>query len=363
MIRAHKIRLNPTPEQEDYFRRCAGTARFVYNWGLAAWKEQYDNGEKPSALSLKKQFNAIKGEQFPWVYEVAKDVAENAFTNLGAAYKRFFSGQNKYPRFKSRKRRKLSFGLNNDKFRVDGHWLKVPKLKTLVNMAEPLRFDGKIMAGVVSESGGHWYIAITVEIPAPDPVVHPVKSAGIDLGLKTLATLSDGTEFENQKFYRSELNKLKRLNRELSRRQEGSNRWWRTKRKLQRFHAKVRSRRLDAIHKMTTRIAKTYRVVGVEDLHVAGMARNRKLALSISDASMGEVLRQIGYKSEWFGGQVQKVGRFFASSKTCSGCGHKNTELALSDRRWGCQGCGSIHDRDFNASVNIEIEALRLAGA
>ena len=367
--RAHKIRLNPTPEQEEFFRRCAGVSRFVFNHGLAEWQRLYGEGVNPSALGLKKEFNAIKRDEFPFVTEVPKDVAEGAFSNLGKAFKNFFDGlkgkrpRMGFPRFKSKRHSKATFTLNNDKFKVDGHWLKVPKMQELVNMAEVLRFDGKIMNGTVSEDGGKWYISITVQMPKPSPINHPVASVGIDLGLKTLATLSDGKDFENQKVLRSELNQLKRLNRELARRTPGSNRWWKTKRKLQRFHVKIRNRRMDAIHKMTTQIARTYALVGVEDLHVAGMVRNRKLALSISDAAMGEVLRQLAYKAEWFSGTVQKVGRFFASSKLCSACGHKNERLTLADRRWVCAGCGTIHDRDWNASKNIEQEALKLAGA
>ena len=368
VTRAHKIRLNPTPEQEQFFRRCAGVARYVYNRGLAEWQRTYEAGGKPSAVALKKAFNAVKREQAPFVLEVPKDVAEGAFTNLGRAFKNFFDGIARkrprmgYPRFKSKKRSKASFTLNNDKFRVDGHCLRVPKLGW-VNMAEELRFDGKIISGVVSEIGGKWYISITVEMLRPEPIKHPVSSVGIDLGLSTLATLSDGKDFENQRVLRSQLNKLKQLNREIDRRQQGSNRWWKTKHKLQRFHARIRNRRMDAIHKMTSQIAQTYALIGVEDLHVAGMVRNRKLALPISDAAMGEVLRQLAYKADRFGGVVQKVGRFFASSKLCSDCGHKNDELALSDRRWVCASCGTIHDRDWNASKNIEQEALRLTHA
>ena len=369
VTRAHKIRLNPTADQAQFFRRCAGVARYVYNHGLAEWQRLHGEGVNPSAFMLKKAFNAVKREQAPFVVEVPKDVSEGAFSNLGKAFKNFFDGLSGkrprmgYPRFKSRKRSKPSFTLNNDKFKVDGYWLKVPRLDEWVNMAEELRFDGKIMSGVVSETAGKWYISITVQMARPAPIVHPVASVGIDLGLSTLATLSDSEDFENQRVLRTELNKLKRLNRELSRRQPGSNRWWKTKRKLQAFHARIRNRRLDAIHKMTSQIARTYALVGVEDLHVAGMIRNRKLALSISDAAMGEVLRQLSYKADWFGGSIQKVGRFFASSKLCHDCGHKNKCLALSDRRWICEFCGTIHDRDWNAAKNIEQEALRLADA
>jgi putative transposase len=179
--------------------------------------------------------------------------------------------------------------------------------------------------------------------------------------VKTLATLSDGRQFENQKLLRSDLNKLKRLNRTLARRQSGSQRWYKAKEKLARFYERIAHQRLDLIHKMTTEIARTYHLVGIEDLNVKGMGKNRRLALSIADAGLGEIIRQQTYKSAATGGLAIKVGRFFASSKTCSNCGHINHALTLSDRTWLCAGCGTWHDRDLNASRNIEAEAIRLA--
>lgn len=370
MIRAHKIRLNPTTEQTLYLRQACGVSRFVYNWALAEWTRQYEAGGKPSAMALKKQFNAIKRDEYPFVMEVLRDASNDGFEKLGKAFSNFFTsvtGKRKgakvgYPRFKSKKRSKMSFAMANDKFRADGHSLYVPRLG-MVNMAEKLRFDGKVKSGVVSCVAGKWYISITVDIEQPAPVEFEKESAGIDLGLKTLATLSDGGEFENQKLLRSELNRLKVLNRGLARKQRGSIRWWKQKQKLAVFHQRIANRRADAIHKMTTEIAKTYRLIGMEDLNVKGMGRNRRLALSIADAAFGEVGRQLQYKKEWFGGTVQKVGRFYASSKTCNDCGHINRDLQLSDRKWTCVGCGTIHDRDWNASKNIEQEALRLACA
>lgn len=169
--------------------------------------------------------------------------------------------------------------------------------------------------------------------------------------------LSSGERFENQKMLRSELN---RLNRELSRRQPGSERWWDTKRQLQRFHARIKNKRTDDTHKMTTAIAGKYQTIGLADLNIKGMLRNHRLALSLSDASLGEIKRQMVYKSEQCGGITQKVGRFFASSKLCNECGCINHALMLADRTWTCQNCGTVHDRDWNASRNIEDEALRL---
>ena len=216
------------------------------------------------------------------------------------------------------------------------------------------------MGAVVSCVAGKWYISIQVEIERPEPVKFGKQSTGVDLGIKTLATLSDGTEFENQKLLHRQLNKLKKLNRSQARRQLQSSRWYKAKDKLARFHERIRNQRSDVIHTMTTAIAKTYQTIGVEDLHIKGMAKNRKLALSIADAGMGEVLRQLAYKAEMFGSQIVQVGRFYASSKTCNDCGYVNNELTLSDRTWTCQGCGVINQRDWNAAKNIEQEALRL---
>ena len=277
-------------------------ARFCFNWGLEKWREQYEAGEKPSAYKLKKQFNAIRQEQYPWSYEVSKCAVDSGFRNLDAAFKSFFrrckNGDAKkgYPRFKSKRRSRKSFRMDGGRVKLSGYWLKLEKLDDPINMAETLRLDGEIKSVTVSEDAGHWYVAVNVEVEPPRHE-HPQKSVGVDLGVKTLAVLSDGTQYENQGLLRSELRKLKRLNRELSRRQEGSGRWERTKAKLAKLHRRIANRRLDYQHKMTAEIARTYRVIGVEDLNVAGMLCNHCLALSLADAGFGEIQRQLRYKA------------------------------------------------------------------
>ena len=369
MIKAHKIRLNPSAEQELYFRKAAGTARFVYNWGLAEWQRYKDAhpGQAHGVMAIKKDFNALKGQQYPWVYEVAKDVAEGAFTNLSAALKNYFDSRNGtrigtkvgFPRFKSKKDRRQSFHLNNDKFRVSDHSLYVPKLGW-VNMAEALRFEGKIMGAVVSKAAGRWYVSISVEMDRPETTVFPRASAGLDMGLKRLVVLSDGTQYENQVLLRTELTHLKQLSRRLSRRQKGSKRWWCAKDQMARFHGRIANRRADYLHKLTTQLAGTYAVLGMEDLNVSGMLRNHHLALSLADASFGEIRRQLKYKSDWLGGRMVVIDRFYPSSQLCSVCGVKYPGLGLKDREWTCQNCGTQHDRDVNAAWNIHAEALRL---
>lgn len=362
--RAHKIRLNPTTGQERWLLQACGVARFCYNWGLAEWKRQYETGEKPSAYALKKQLNAIKKQEFPWMYDVTKCAMDSGFRNLDAAFKNFFrrckNGDAKkgYPRFKSKRRSRKSFRMDGSRIKIDGHWLKLEKLDKPINIAETLRFDGEIKSATISEDAGHWYAAVNVEVESPEHT-HTQESVGIDLGIKTLAVLSDGREFENQKLLRSELRKLKRLNRELSRRQAGSGRWNRTKQKLAKLHRRITNRRLDYQHKMTTEIASTYQVIGVEDLNVAGMLRNHCLALSIADAGFGEIKRQLSYKSEWYGGSLVEIDRFFPSSKLCRFCGCINSDLTLADRIWNCD-CGAVLDRDRNAALNIERQALKM---
>ena len=200
MIKAHKIRLHPTPEQATYFAKAAGTARYTFNWALAEWKRQYEVGVKPSALTLRTLFHALRREQLPWTYDVTKCAIEGAFMDVAAAFKNFFVGlasgrKTGFPKFKSKKRSRHSFYLANDKFTVGDHWIKVPKLGR-VNMAESLRFAGKILSARISKHASWWFVSITVELPDDiPPNTHP--PVGVDVGLNRLATLSDGRQYEN----------------------------------------------------------------------------------------------------------------------------------------------------------------------
>jgi putative transposase len=365
MIRAHKIRLHPTEEQKTYCVRAAGTARFVWNWALAEWSRQYAAGEKPSALKLKKQFNAVRREQFPWTWDVTKNASDQPFLDLGKAFTAFFEGKARRPRFKSKKRSKASFYLANDQFELDDHRVWIPKLGW-VNMAEKLRFHGKVIGARITRTADWWFISITVAVPEE----HPEKrhtAVGIDVGLNRLATLSTGEGYENQAFLKTALKKLRQANKRLHRRKLGSKNREKARRRVARLHYRIACMREDVLHKLTTRIAACYGIIGIEDLHLKGLLKNRRLSRSFSDAALGTLLDLLTGKVEQHGGQVIRVGRFFPSSKTCHACGWRWEAMDLSDRLFLCQNphCPYHHfaqDRDHNAAVNILREALRLIG-
>lgn len=364
MIRAHKIRLHPTPEQATYFAKAAGTVRFCFNWAVAEWRRQYEAGERPSAFKLRTQFHAIRKEQFPWSYDVTKCAIEGAFMDVAAAFKNFFEGHKAgrktgYPQFKTKHRSRQSFYLSNDKFTVGDHWLSVPKLGR-VNMAENLRFCGKILSARISKTASWWFVSITVELP--DEVRYaPTHPVGIDVGLNRLAVLSDGRRYENQRPMARQLKKLRRLNKQLSRRNKGGKNWHKTKEKVGRLHYEISCMRLDWLHKVTTEIAQTSGIVAVEDLHVKGLIQNRCLSRSFSDASVGKLLDFLESKVQHQGGMLLKVNQFFPSSQLCHCCGARKTDLTLADRVFVCPNpnCGYSGDRDENASWNILLEALR----
>jgi putative transposase len=365
MIKAHKIRLHPTPEQAAYCAKAAGTSRFVWNWALAEWNRQYEAGEKPRALRLKKHFNEIRREQFPWTWEVTKNASDQPFLDLGKAFTAFFEGRARRPRFKSKKRSKASFYLANDQFELGDHRIWVPKLGW-VNMTENLRFTGKVTGARITKTADWWFVSIQVEIPDAVAVKRPA-AVGIDVGLNRLATLSTGEGVENQAFLKTALKKLRQANKRLHRRKLGSKNREKARRQVARLHYRITCLRDDVLHKLTTRLADCYGILGIEDLNLKGLLKNRRLARSFSDAALGTLLSLLTSKVEQRGGQVIQVGRFFPSTKTCHACGWKWENMQLSDRVFLCQNAGCAYhlfpqDRDHNGAHNILSEALHLIG-
>mgnify|MGYP000007464073 FL=1 len=381
MIKGHVIRLEPNNKQAAYFAKACGVARLAYNWALNEWQRQYqadktyrdycttnnlpiDDSQlnKPSQGKLRKQLNAIKREQYPFMLEVTKCSPQMAIIQLGDAFNRFFKGQTKYPRPR-KKGRDDRFTLSNDQFRIDGQRIKIPNLGW-VKMFEPLRFDGKTLSAKVFKKGGQWFVSVAVELAqAVMPKTKTGKSIGIDLGITDLLVLSNGMKIQAPKPLKTQLAKLRRLNKSLSRKQKGSNNREKAKTKLSRLHAKIGNIRSNSLHQITTYLVSEYDVLAIEDLNVSGMVKNRKLSRAISDLGFYELKRQLIYKANQWGKAVKSVDRFYPSTKTCHYCGHKVDELPLSVRMWQCPSCHTQHDRDINASMNILANANNLLTA
>lgn len=352
MNRAHQITLDPTKVQVEYFRRACGVSRFTFNWALAEWQKQYEAGEKPNGSSLKKQFNAIRHVDFPWSGDVLRDATAQPFVNVQRAFKNFFEKRSRYPRFK-KKGIHDSFYMANDKFEVDGGYIRIPHIGW-VRMREELRFSGKILSAVVSRVAHRWFVSIAVDIPSPLATSENQAVVGVDLGVKVLATLSTGEKYEALKPLHDVLGRLQRLNRQLSRKQKGSNRRLKARQKVARLHYRVACIRKDVLHKTTTSLVQRFGTIVIEDLNVKGMAQNRHLSRAISDVGFGEFRRQLEYKVAAAGGRLVIADRWFPSSKTCSDCGFVLDLLPLNIREWDCPACGAVHDRDVNAAINLK---------
>ncbi len=364
MLTAHQIRLDPNNVQATYFARAAGTARFAYNWALEEWGRQYQAHlldpklPKPNEAALRRQLNAIKRLEFPWMLEVTKCAAQEAIRQLGTAFENFFAKHTAYPKF-HRKGVNDRFTLSNDQFEVKDKHIRIPKLGW-VRMRECLRYKGRVVSACICRIADHWYASITVDT-LEEQLLPPSENqgaVGVDLGVSSLATLSTGEVFTGSKALQCAQKQLRRLAKAVSRKEKGSHNRHKAKRKLARQHARVRNIRLNDSHQASTSITRRFHTIGIEDLNVKGMLGNRCLSRAIADMGFGELRRQLEYKAKWRGGQVVVVDRWYPSSKTCSCCGVKTETLTLAQRHWTCLACGATHDRDVNAAINLRNMAV-----
>jgi putative transposase len=356
IILSHRIALDPTPSQKSILRQAVGCARFAYNWALREWQDQYEQGGRPNERELLRFLNNLKRDVFPWMLEIPKSVVQQAVKNLGTAFDSFFKKRGKYPRFKKRGvHDSARFDNGPGTFAFDGRRVKLPKLGW-IKTREELRFAGRPLSATVVREADRWYVSVTVEVEHVVPEREP-SPVGIDLGVTTACVLSTGEKFDSPKPLKRLLGKLRRASRHHSRKQRGSANRRKSARRLGRIHARISAVRRDWLHKTTTAIVRRFGVIGIEDLNVSGMVRNRHLSRAISDIGWGEFRRQLDYKSALQGAAVVPVDRFFPSSKLCSRCGALQDKLPLSVREWEC-GCGAVHDRDVNAALNIRRSAL-----
>lgn len=352
----HKIQLDPTCKQRCYFARAAGTQRLVWNWALAEWNRQHAVGEKPTGDKLKKQFNAVKYGRFPWLADIHRDAHAQPFADLQCAFANFFGGRSARPSFKS-KGIHDSFYVANDKFTLTDRCVRLPKIGN-IRLREALRFVGKIQCARVVGEAGRWFLCVAVDVGEFTKPRTSDDIVGVDLGLTTLATLSTGEKVPNPRPLQRAQRKIARAQRCLSRRVKGSHNRSKQRLVVSKIHRRIRNIRHDVLNKLTTRLCRENQAVVIEDLNASGMAKNHRLARSISDASFREIRRQLNYKSVLYGTRIVVADRFFPSTKRCSACGHVVDEIPLSQRTFECPACGYVADRDLNAAINLRTVGL-----
>jgi putative transposase len=360
---AFRYELAPNAGQRLLLAKHAGCARFAWNWALGERIRRYRECKAEerfaNAIEQNRELNARKGTDWPWMYEVSKCAPQEALRDLDRAFRNFVRTQRGghtfgFPRFK-RKGIDDAFRLTGS-IRVLPRVVQLPRLGAMRTKEATEKFQGRILSATVRREADRWYVSLTVEADRPDPGVIAGPVAGVDLGLHFFAVISDGVSEEvvtAPKPLGRSLTRLRRVSRAHSRKACGSANRRRSALRLARLHRRIRNKRVDFLHKLSTRLAKTKSMVVLEELNVSGMVRNRRLARHIADAGWGAFRRMLEYKSRWYGSKVALAPRFLPSSKTCSDCGHVLGSLALSVRQWICPVCGVPHDRDGNAARNL----------
>ncbi len=359
MIKAFKYRLNPTKEQIIQMEKTFGCCRYVYNWALDLKIRTYQSEKRSlSAVDLCKQLTLLKKDiDHNWLNEVSNECLQQSIRCMDQAFTKFFREHTGFPKFKSKHKDKDVFkNINSVKFDFENNRVKIPVIGW-VRFYSNRVFDGKIGTITISKSKtGKYYASILIDDGKPIPDKFPIcvdTAIGIDVGIKDFAVLSNGFVFQNPKHLEKAEKRLGCLQRRLSRKTRGSNRYKKAKHDVAICHERIRNRRQDFLHKASKKIVSENQTIIIEDLNVNGMLKNHCLSKHIASASWSEFFRMLQYKSEWRGVNLVRIGRFEPSSKICE-CGYIHHNLRLSDRIWTCPECGSVNDRDLLAAQNIK---------
>ena len=372
---SHKIELKPNNKAKTHFKKAFGCARLAYNWALTKWQENWKLGIKASIYDIRKEFNAIKKEQYPFVYEVSASATMQPFRNLDKAIQKYFSGLKKgkvsYPKLKKKRDNQGSYHINGNLVSIkDNKYLKIPNLG-LVKLREKLRFEGKINNVVISQKADKFFASFSMEISKAEyerthkKVKDSRTSVGIDLGISNFATLSNGLQIKSPKPLAKLTRRVIRLSRQLNKKVhpktkgdvlkgvKRSNNYLKTSNRLSKLQTKIANTRLDFLHKTTSVLVNHYDNIALETLSAKNMMKNHKLAKSLGDVSFAKFNEILEYKAKYNGVSITRADRFYPSSKTCSYCGSIKSNLKLSDRTFKCNECGYTIDRDYNASINL----------
>jgi len=366
--RAFKYRFYPTPEQETLLRRTMGCTRLVYNRALAvrtqAWYDEKKRVGYSDTSALLTEWK--KQDDLQFLSEVSCVPLQQGLRHLQKAFSNFFEGRAKYPTFK-KKRNGGSAEFTKSAFKFRNGQVFLAKCSEPL----PIRWSRELPKGATPTTitvklspAGRWTVSLLVDVEI-EPLPPCSNEIGVDLGVTSLVALSDGEKIANPKGFNAKRRKLKKAQKALSRKQKGSNNRHKARLFVAKVHQEIADARKDFLHKLTIRLVRENQTIAVEDLALKNMVKNRKLALSITDASWGELVRQLEYKCDWYGRTLVKIDRWFPSSKRCGKCGHIVEKLPLNIREWDCPNCGAHHDRDINAAQNILAAglAVKVCGA
>ena len=361
MLKAYKYRIYPNKEQEEYFSKCFGCVRFIYNKMLNDKIEYYKENNK-----MLNNTPAQYKKEFVWLKEVDSLALANAQMNLDKAYKNFFRDKSVgFPKFKSKKNNHHSYTTNNQKntiYIIDNKYIKLPKLKTVVRIKlhRQIPKDGIIKSAAVSKvPSGKYYVSVLVEQEL-EQLPKNEFAVGVDLGLTDFAITSDGVKYPNPRYLKKSLNKLTKEQRRLSKKKIGSKNRNKQRIKVAKLHEKISNQRKDFLHKISSELINENQVICLEDLHVKEIQQNKYLSQSVSDVGWYEFRRQLEYKAKWYGRTISFIDKWYPSSQICSNCGNNTSKKPLNIREFTCPYCGKHHDRDINASINILHKGLRL---